>query len=86
MSFEPVATLADLDTLDSDEIVDGYRSFAKGDPEPGPNRGRAFWHGWRNAACDAGQIPKDAAMAQLAREYHAAQCRLSSMSKVVSRA
>lgn len=84
MSFEPVATLADLDTLDSDEIVDGYLSFEKGDLEPGPNRGRAFWHGWRNAACDAGQIPKDAAMAQLAREYHAAQCRRS-MSKVVAR-
>jgi hypothetical protein len=67
-AFQPVATKADLDTLDPDEIVAGYLEFRKGDPEPGPNRGRAYWHGWRNRAHDAGEIPGDAAMAQLAHE------------------
>lgn len=54
--FQPVATLADLDALDDDDIVAGYRDFRSGDPEPGLNRGRAYWHGWRNAARDQGQI------------------------------
>ncbi len=38
-NFEPVRTLADLDTLDSNEIIEGYLSAERGDPEPGLNRG-----------------------------------------------
>lgn len=68
MNFTPVSTKADLDTLDLDQIVDGYRSAKRGDPEPGPNRGRAFWHGWRNRMMDYGEIPPDAASRQLAHE------------------
>lgn len=68
LAFKPVATRADLDTLNADEILAGYREFRKGDPEPGPNRGRGYWHGWRNAARDHGQIEGDAAMASLAEE------------------
>jgi hypothetical protein len=67
-TFQPVATLADLETLDATEISAGYREFERGDPEPGPNRGRAYWHGWRNAAMDAGQIERDAAAWQLVHE------------------
>ncbi len=48
MNFDPVRTLADLETLDKNEIMEGYLSTTPGDPEPGPNRGRAYWHGWRN--------------------------------------
>jgi hypothetical protein len=68
MTFEPVRTKADLDALEHDEIVAGYLEYRSDDPEPGPNRGRAYWHGWRNAAIDHGRIPKDQAAAQLARE------------------
>lgn len=68
MNFEPVRTLADLDTLDQNEIVSGYLSAERGDPEPGENRGRSFWHGWRNGMIDLGELPKDDAAAQLARE------------------
>ncbi|MDB5612082.1 MAG: uncharacterized protein JWP25_8982 [Bradyrhizobium sp.] len=68
MNFDPVRTKADLDTLDHTEIMDGYRSAERGDPEPGPNRGRAFWHGWRNRMIDYGVIPMDAASHQLACE------------------
>jgi len=68
--FEPVATKADLETLDHAEIVAGYCEWNRDDPEPGPNRGRAYWHGWRNAAADHGQIPQDWAMASLAHELY----------------
>lgn len=67
-SFEPVRTKADLDSLDEADIVDGYLSAERGDPEPGPNRGRAFWHGWRNRMIDLGELPPDDASRQLAHE------------------
>lgn len=69
MSFEPVSTLEDLDNLDSDEIVQGYRDWRQGDPEPGENRGRAYWHGWMNAARDHYQSPPTWASGELARRY-----------------
>ena len=68
-SFEPVRTLADLNSLNEDDIVEGYLSAESGDPEPGANRGRAFWHGWRNRMIDRGELPSDDAASQLAREY-----------------
>ena len=67
-AFKPVYTKADLETLDAAEIVAGYLEYRSDDPEPGTNRSRAFWHGWRNAAIDHGRIPHDAACAQLAQE------------------
>lgn len=69
MNFEPVRTLADLDTLDSADIGEGYSTAQRGDPEPGENRGRAFWHGWRNRMIDYGVLANDAASQQLAHEY-----------------
>ncbi len=68
MNFEPVRTIADLDSLDHGEIVAGYVEYEPGDPEPGINRGRAYWHGWHNAAIDHHQIEKDDAAAELAHE------------------
>jgi hypothetical protein len=72
MNFAPVSTLADLDSLDQDLIVEGYRSAERGDPEPGPNRGRSFWHGWKNRMMDLGVIEHDEASRALAREFVAA--------------
>lgn len=73
MPFEPVRTLADLNSLDHAEISAGYLDFSADDPWPGENRGRAYWHGWRTGAIDHGAIPKDDAAAQLAHEYVQAQ-------------
>lgn len=70
--FEPVRTYAELQTLDEDEIVHGYLSAERGDPEPGENRGRAFWHGWRNRMIDLGELSCDEVSMQLAREVIAA--------------
>jgi hypothetical protein len=68
VNFEPVRTKADLDTLDHDEIVAGYTEAKRGDPEPGVNRGRAYWHGWRNKMIDLREIEIDGAAHQLIHE------------------
>jgi len=66
-AFTPVTTLEDLESLNSDEIIEGYMEGRNGDPEPGENRGRSCWHGWRNGMIDSGRMEKDAAAAELAR-------------------
>lgn len=66
----PVTTLADLDALDDSEVLEGYRDGFAGDMEPGNNRSRSYWHGWRNGALDGGHREKDAAQAELARVYY----------------
>ena len=63
----PVTTVAELETLDEADIMDGYWSGFHGEPEPGDNRSKAFWHGWRNGHHDhTGK--GDAASAKLAHE------------------
>jgi hypothetical protein len=69
MGFAPASTLEELDTLSESDIVEGYTSAQCGDPEPGENRGKAFWVGWRNAMMDKGVIPIDAAARKLAAAW-----------------
>ena len=69
MGFSRVSTMADLETLDQNEVVEGHLSAERGDPEPGPNRGRAFWHGWRTRMMDLGEIEVDDDHRNLVREY-----------------
>jgi hypothetical protein len=64
----PVTSPDELVDLVSEEVVDGYRDGLKGEPEPGGNRSRAYWHGWRNGAVDGGHRRKDDAMAALAKD------------------
>jgi hypothetical protein len=78
MNFDPVKTLDDLDSLDEREITDGYMSAERGDPEPGPNRGRAFWHGWRCRMFDYGLLEIDADHRRLAFDWVKRQ-RLTAM-------
>jgi hypothetical protein len=59
MPFATVKTLDDLDGLSEPEIFEGYCSAERGDPEPGENRGRSFWHGWRCRMMDLGQFKSD---------------------------
>ena len=64
---KPVATVAELVTLDDAEMVDGYfDGFA--DEPCGDNRSRAFWHGWRNGMMDKGRLEKDNTACALAQE------------------
>ncbi len=67
-AFVPVASLDDLASLSHEEVVAGYLDWRRGDPEPGPNRGRAYWHGWMNAARDHHERPDTPEAARLARE------------------
>lgn len=47
-----ISTLAELDMLDPDEILSGYRDGRAGEPEPGDNHSLSYWHGWRNGVGD----------------------------------
>ena len=69
MPFVPITTLDDLDTLDERDIIEGYGSAERGDPEPGENRGRAFWHGWRSRMYDYGILKADAGHRQLVKAW-----------------
>lgn len=53
-SWQPVLTLDDLDQLDDMEIQEGYFDGLDDAPEPQPggNRSRAYWHGWRVGMMD----------------------------------
>lgn len=61
----PVTTRQDLANLDEGDIIAGYTSAAT--TEPGSDRSRAFWHGWRNMMADRGLRPPDDAQRALAR-------------------
>jgi hypothetical protein len=67
--FQAVATLAELELLDQDDILAGYRAGFDGVPEPGSDKSRAYWHGWRNARVDRGLAQSDRAQQLLAQEY-----------------
>lgn len=66
--YKPVSTIDDLNTLNEAEIIEGYWAGTDGWPEPGNNRSRSYWHGWRNGSADRGRIPYDEAMKKLAHE------------------
>lgn len=66
--FQPVATKAELDMLDDGEMVAGYRAGFGGESEPGSDKSRSYWHGWRNGMVDSGRTRIDTAQAMLARE------------------
>jgi ribosome modulation factor len=68
--FRPVSTKSDLECLDEDEMVSGYRDGLNGGSEPGSDKSRSYWHGWRNGMTDKGFNPGDEAQASLAQELY----------------
>lgn len=64
----PVVTLEELDTLDDDEIIEGYWDGRNNEPRPSGNRSKAYWHGWRNGMVDGGHAKPDAEGMLLARK------------------
>lgn len=66
---KPIETLADLRSLDYDEVSEGYLDGLKNEP-CGHNRSRSFWHGWKNGRVDAGHAKKDTSQAKLAQQFH----------------
>lgn len=66
--YQPVRTKQELDLLNNEEMVAGYLEGFIGAKEPGSDKSKSFWHGWRNGRVDGGYDPKDDAQSQLARE------------------
>lgn len=66
--FDPPRTAVDLDALDDNEILQGCLDYRSGDPEPGQNRGRAYWYGWHVAAMNHGDRDTDDAMRALVQD------------------
>jgi len=67
--FVPVMTVADFRQLDDGEILEGYFDGFHGDPAPGSDRSRSYWHGWRNGRVDAGLADPDFAQVALRRAF-----------------
>ena len=80
---QPVTTLDELETLDLDEVTEGYRDGYAGFP-CGNNRSRSYWHGWKNGQVDGGHREKDNAQAILAMNV-APKGRLDAILNVLRR-
>lgn len=68
MAFEPITTLEQLDALDPDEIVAGYRAGFSNQPDY-TQRSQAYWHGYMNGQVDKGYMPISPEQCALARAY-----------------
>lgn len=66
--YNPITTVIELGALDDDEMVEGYRAGFLNAPEPGSDKSKSYWHGWRNGMVDGGHAPIDCAQTILARE------------------
>ena len=66
--FLPVETKTDLELLDQDDIFAGYVAGLNDQTEPGSDKSRGYWHGWRNAQADRGRVPVDVHMQRLIRD------------------
>lgn len=67
--YQPLSSIAELPALDSDDCLAGYRAGLGDAPEPGSDKSRSYWHGWRNGMMDKGRMPHDEAACNLVREY-----------------
>lgn len=69
MNYEPVTTMEQLDAMDDDLILTGYRAglgfIAVNYMEKDP----AYWHGYRNGQVDRGLEPASPQQSQLARAF-----------------
>lgn len=64
----PIRRERQLEAIDDDECVAGYRAGLRGAPEPGPEASFSYWHGWRNGMGDSHRRPPDVASRELARD------------------
>ena len=73
MKFEPITTQAQLDALDSDLIVAGYRAGFRNVPDY-TQREQAYWHGYLNGQVDGHHMPISREQMLLARNVCKATC------------
>lgn len=66
--FQSAATIEDLSSLDEAEMLEGYQAGYKGEAEPGSDRSRSYYHGWRNGMVDSKRLDATPEQLNLARE------------------
>lgn len=66
--YAPLTSAAELALIDDGDCVAGYHAGLDGEPEPGSDRSKSFWHGWRNGMIDSHRMPIDAAALALVRD------------------
>jgi len=57
--YKPLVTNAEAELLDMDDCVAGYLAGYHGDKEPGSDKSKSYWHGWRNGSMDGKHIQVD---------------------------
>jgi hypothetical protein len=54
MMFKPITTLEEVDALDNDLLVAGYRAGLSDQPDY-TQKSQAYWHGFNNGQVDSGR-------------------------------
>lgn len=67
--FTPVTTMSELNLLNEDDILQGYRDGLWGWATPDSTKSRGWHHGYANAMVDTWQAKITPEQAKLAREY-----------------
>jgi hypothetical protein len=65
-NWKPITTQEELDALDGDLILAGYRAGLKDQPDY-TQREQAYWHGYMNGQVDTGRMPISEEQRQLCR-------------------
>lgn len=65
--WKKFTTLAELDALDDDLVVAGYRAGLRNEPDHSQTT-QDYWHGFGNGQIDSGRAPVSSAGHTLSRE------------------
>lgn len=68
MSFNDITTVEQLNELNSDDMVRGYRAGYSNTPNF-TEKDRAYWHGYMNGQVDGGHMQSSRTQQELARAY-----------------
>jgi hypothetical protein len=66
--YHPVFLLAELSSLDAEEIMRGYWAGLDNAPISMDKASRSYWHGWRNGRVDSGHAEPDVAQRALVEQ------------------
>lgn len=71
MSFQPITTAAELDALDGDLMLAGYRAGLGFTEVNYTQKDQAYWHGYLNGQVDSGRMEPSEEQHALARNLRA---------------
>lgn len=67
--FKPITTLEEVDALDDDLLVAGYRAGLRDQPDY-TQTAQAYWHGFNNGQVDSSRCEPSEEQRTLARNTH----------------